>query len=173
MEPVTGAQSQQNKTNNNPQNQTNQVSDTGVQARAKEKPPVAAQVLYALGLIALILGIFYSIVLFAVSTNTTNKLNAVPGLGSLGIKTAAVVLLLMVVGLFVIVNNIRSGKLWALASYTILIALGLVSNLNTFLSRSDLERALDKSNPVTSLLSYMLVGGLLLVLWTKNRKYFH
>lgn len=139
----------------------------------KQKPPVAAQILYALGFLGLIFGLFIALIMvIGSSTSSFSDITTMFGLSSLNTKMAALVFALVVVGLFAMINSIRAGKLWALIAYTTVITLGFASTIIDWLTRSEIEKLLHRGNPIGDFLVYIIVGPLLVSLWTKNRRYF-
>lgn len=123
----------------------------------KPNPPIAAQILYAFGFLGLIAGLYISIILYVGSPNTSL-------LGSLfipaiSVKMVAVVLAVIVIFGFYLVNQIHNGKKWALITYSVLMVLGLLSVLRSYNTRTFVEELI----PVF----------LIVILWTKNRDFFH
>lgn len=140
------------------------------QATTKTKPPIAAQILYALGFLGLIGGLLISLIAFA-SSNETSSI-VLFGLSSLDVKLAAIIFAVIVIGSFAIINFIRGGKKWALISYTTLVVIGIVSSLINYLTMSEFEKRFSNSNPIADLIGFTLIITILVVLWTKNREYF-
>ena len=103
----------------------------------KPEPPVAAQILYALGFLGLIAGIFVVVMMFiGSSTSAFSDVAGIFGLSSLNIKMAAIIFGLIVIGLFTLIDFIRAKKKWALISYSTVVALGFVATLFDYLTRS-------------------------------------
>jgi len=120
----------------------------------KQKPPIAAQILYALGFIGLIFGLLFVVLIF-IGTSSLKL-----GLFGAGVKVVAAVYAVLIIGMFYIINAIRGGKKWALITYSVLLALSVVNVLKSSGSKNSL--ALD-----------LIPVVLVLVLWTKNQDYFH
>lgn len=125
--------------------------------KTKKSPPIAAQILYGLGFVGLILGGFGSVVLLFSSSNTGGSL------GRLGVVMGIFLAVVSIIG-FYLIHEIRHGKKWALIAYTTLIVLSLISVIFDLILG-------DKSNG-SFILTFVVVGPLLLILWTKNRNYF-
>ena len=144
------------------------------QPAKKPNPPIAAQILYALGFIGLILGLFQVVLAFANSTSSSAEpIISAFGISSLDVQIAAVFNGLLIIGGFTLINFIRAGKKWALISFTTIAALTLVSIVFDFLTRTEFERLFGNNNLASDLLGFFILAPLLVVLWTKNRNYFH
>ena len=127
----------------------------------KPKPPVAVQVLYGLGFAGLIFGLYYSILIYTASRSSTLVISTkLYGVSISSLQTLAIVYAALAVGSFTLINFIRSGKKWALISYSVLLALNAATNLTEVSARK-------------ILIYQLLVLGILVILWTKDRSYFN
>lgn len=137
----------------------------------KEKPPVAAQILYALGFIGLIFGLLGSIAIFLGSSDTTSY-GALFGISSLNNQITAILFGIIVIAGFTLINFIRGGKKWALITYTAISTIGFLATLIGYQTMSDFERARINASPISSFAPFAIIALLLVVLWSKNRAYF-
>lgn len=139
----------------------------------KSKPPIAAQILYALGFLGLIGGLLIAVLIFlsAGSSDSSGALDFI-GLSSLSVQVAAIVLAAFVIGMFTLINFIRAKKKWALISYSVIIGVTFIATILEWLTRSEAEKLFSDDNPLQDFLVYIVVVPLLIILWTKNRKDF-
>lgn len=141
--------------------QTMQPQTTTPQQMSAGKPPVAAQILYALGICGLIIGLLACISIFMASSQSNLAVSAkLFGVKFTELKLLAIINAALVVGAFTLINFIRSGKLWALTTYTVLVSLNILTSLSDISARR-------------VLIYQILVVSLLGTLWFKNRSYFH
>lgn len=139
----------------------------------KSNPPIAAQVLYALGFVGMLLGLAYCVIIFiSASQQSSRSALQLFGYSSFNIQAAVVIAALILIAGFTLLNFIRAGKKWALIAYTTVVALGLSSTLFDFVTASSLERELNGGVTMRYLIVLLFISGLLSVLWTRNRSYF-
>lgn len=136
---------------------TAQAPYQGMPAK-KANPSIAAQILYAFGIIGLIVG------------------GLVALLGLLNPSQFTVLLSVFTVALavlnFVLVNKIRGGKKWALIAYSVFIALFFIYNIVRVLMMSDLAREKLGTSLYTTFTGYALTSILIVLLWTRHRNDF-
>lgn len=123
----------------------------------KMSPPVSVQVLYALGIIGLILGSVLAIITFA----AVNATILPEGFGD-SVRLFALFFAAVVVCGFFLIAHIRSGKQWALIAYTILFVLGLIGTVTGKTSDSG----------VLNYIIDAIIALLLALMRTKDRQYF-
>jgi membrane-bound ClpP family serine protease len=119
----------------------------------KQKPPVAAQILYALGFIGLIFGLLFTVLLLIGSSSI--KL----GLFGVGIKVVAIIYSAIIIFGFYLINQIHNGKKWALITYTVILVLSILNTVKAETSRR-------------SLIFDLIPAALIFILWTKNKDFF-
>jgi|GEM_PF-6666741 len=134
------------------------------------KPVATARVLYVLGILGLIMGLFIASSLFAGDARGTTKLlTAIPGFSILPPQVEGIVFACMVVALFVLISFTRSMRRWALITYTCSIALLFVSALMLYLTRNDFDKLIGMKNPSLIVITTLIVSPVLVLLWTRNR----
>lgn len=169
QEPALPATTQEANPATQPFDAPTVIQQNSQQLPAKAKPPLAVQILFALGLCGLIIGIFTAALLLNSSSGASSSVLVFNGMSN---TLAATILASAYVFLFVLINYIRALKLWALITYTSAMSLLFTVTLYGYLTRSELEKLLDNTSFVGTFLVYIIVAPLLLVIWAKNRKQF-
>jgi hypothetical protein len=145
-----------------------------VEPKKKANPPIAAQILYALGLLGLIFGLLASILMIFGPTDLAGNIaSAIGSYGSTNPKVEAAIFAVIVIILFVLVNALRARKRWGLIAYSAVVVLGFIGSLYEWFTRSAVDKLLNGNNPAGNFLPYIIILPLLLVLWTRNRKDFN
>ena len=140
-----------------PNGQPAEASSADIQ-NIKKKPPIAAQILYALAFIGLIFGLLGSVVLLISSSDSDGIF------GTYGVLLGVISATITILG-FYLIHEIRYGKKWALIAYTTLFLIGLVGTAIDIATAGNLDSS--------SVLVQIILTPILLILWTKNRSYFN
>lgn len=149
----------------------NQPTGSTMVKQKKPNPPIAAQILYAFGFLGLIGGLFTALQMFVgTSSSSIGPIAALLGFSVISLQLTSILFGLIVIGLFVLINNIRAQKKWALIAYTTLVVIGVISTIIEFLTLTEFEKGI--KNPIADLILYAPVVLLLAILWTKNKKDF-
>lgn len=174
MEPNNQNQTTQDSTQAMPQALQQDQQPVQPSTPTKKKIPIAARILYVLGLLGLILGLFAVVMIVYTAiqaTGTTRATLALLGVGNLYAEAAF--LAVIVIGGFALIDRIKAGKKWALISYTTLFAFSYGVTLFSLLTASEFDRLLGATrDDITALVLMAPVGLLLAVLWLRNRDYF-
>jgi len=134
----------------------------------KARPPVAVLILYVIGIIGLIAGLALATYVFDGSgSHRTYDLTRLTGFFGATIKSTAVVITIFSVVGFMLIDQIRRMKKWALISFTAVFVAALLKALESFFY----FRAVQLYNPgiIESFIGYMVVAPPLLYIWLKNR----
>lgn len=120
-----------------------------------KKPPISVQILYALGIVGLIIGILGAVLKVFSSFNG-------------GVSPVSGILLgIVVIVAFILINFIRKGVLWALITYSIIFAIDTVVIITKLIQQGN-----TKHGGLANLVSIALGITLLAVIWLKDKNYF-
>lgn len=125
----------------------------------KQKIPVSVQILFGFSIVGLIFGVLAVLALLLLGTRATGSTFSAFG----GIIYIFALLLAIIFGFsFFLVLKIHAGKQWALIVYSVFLGLSLLSNL-----------VQNTSSSHASLVAELGTLALVIIMWTKDRHYFH
>ena len=160
-----------------PVSQTVQAQASQASKHKKPKPPIAAQVLTGLALVAIIgAAIEYAGSIMAANSDDPSKLFVLFIGGSLARYYAATtVAFLSIVAYFWLALKVRALHRWALIALTALLISGLIGSLPAFILGSNLVGIFmyGSSGAWISGLIYAIGLVLVWILWKRNGKDFH
>ena len=136
-------------------------------APVKTKPPVSTRILYVLGFLGMIFGLFASVLIFFSSTQSDIVAAfSILGFSGVDLKLTAVFLAVFVIFGFYLIHEIRAGKKWALTVYSTIAGLASASILyDLLLGNASRDTGIDA---VIMVIIALLLGDL----WLNQRSYF-
>ncbi len=134
-----------------------------------KKPPIAAQIIYAVNFVLLILGILTALSIWGVFNSSPSVVPVLAAFGLAGsISLWPYIILFFVVGQFFLVDRMRAGRFWALCSYSTVIFLGALDFLFGLTGPSFAGSRFGIEDILRVLISILLIK-----LIVKNRSYFN